>query len=154
MHTTKHLGISFARGLQECVLESVDMSKDRLVVFSDASFGRDSMPFAGGFVQWRGGPVSWLARKAKFVPQSSCEAEVCGAVMMLKESEFAAQIINFIENGVKLPTVSLIDNKASVDVIKYPGATKRTVHFDRWLHYARALCLRNKVERSCVDGRN
>ena len=65
--------------------------------------------------------------------------------MMLKESEFAAQIINFIENGVKLPTVSLIDNKASVDVIKYPSATKRTVHFDRWLHYARALCLRNKV---------
>ena len=31
-------------------------------------------------------------------------------------------------------------------MIKYPGATKRTVHFDRWLHYARALCLRNKVE--------
>ena len=66
--------------------------------------------------------------------------------MMLKESEFATQVINFIEDGLKLPTVSLIDNKASVDVIKYPGATKRTAHFDRWLHFARALCLRNKIE--------
>ena len=26
------------------------------------------------------------------------------------------------------------------------GATKRTVHFDRWLHFARELCLRNKIE--------
>ena len=26
------------------------------------------------------------------------------------------------------------------------AATKRTVHFDRWLHYARSMCLRNKVE--------
>ena len=31
-------------------------------------------------------------------------------------------------------------------MIKYPGATKRTVHFDRWLHFARELYLRNKIE--------
>ena len=36
--------------------------------------------------------------------------------------------------------------KAAVDVIRYPGATKRTLHFDRWLHFARELYLRNKVE--------
>ena len=29
--------------------------------------------------------------------------------------------------------------------MKCPGATKRTVHFDRWLHFARELTLRNKV---------
>ena len=26
------------------------------------------------------------------------------------------------------------------------GATKRTLHFDRWLHFARELCLANKME--------
>lgn len=97
-------------------------------------------------MQWRNGPISWMARKAKFVPQSSCESEVYGAVMMLKESEFCTQVINFISAGLSAPTVSLIDNKASVEVIKYPGATKRTVHFDRWLHFARSLSLRNKIE--------
>ena len=119
-------------------------------MFSDASFGRESMPFAGGFVQWRNGPISWIARKAKFVPQSSCESEVFGAVMLLKESEFAAQVINFISPDIKLPTACLVDNKAAVDVIKYPGATKRTVHFDRWLHFARSLALANKVEMFLV----
>ena len=39
----------------------------------------------------------------------------------------------------------ITDNKAAVDVIKYPGATKRTVHFSRWLHFARKLSLRNKA---------
>lgn len=146
LYATKDLGISFTGGSQRCNIDAVDMSKDRLVVYSDASFGRETMPFAGGFVQWRGGPVSWVARKAKFVPQSSCESEVFGAVMLLKESEFAAQVINFLSSDLSLPTASLVDNKAAVDVIKHPGATKRTVHFDRWLHFARSLCLLNKVE--------
>ena len=92
-----------------------------------------------------------MARKAKFVPQSSCESEVFGAVMLLKESEFAAQVIGFISPDLKLPTAGITDyNKAAVDVIKFPGATKRTVHFDRWLHFARELCLRNKVEMFLV----
>ena len=70
--------------------------------------------------------------------------------MLLKESEFAAQVINFISPDIKLPTACLVDNKAAVDVIKYPGATKRTVHFDRWLHFARSLALANKVEMFLV----
>ena len=66
--------------------------------------------------------------------------------MLMKESEFASQVIEFLSADIKLPTACLIDNKAAVDVIKFPGATKRTVHFDRWLHFARELCLRNKAE--------
>ena len=150
LHSTKHLGISFRAGLQECCADEVDMSQERLVSFSDASFGRDVMPFAGGFVQWRSGPISWLARKAKFIPQSSCESEVFGIVMMLKECEFAEQVINFISQVLQKPTAAITDNKAAVDVVKFPGATKRTVHFGRWLHFARQLCLRNKVEMFLV----
>ena len=150
LHSTKHLGISFRAGLQECCADEVDMSQERLVSFSDASFGRDVMPFAGGFVQWRSGPISWLARKAKFIPQSSCESEVFGIVMMLKECEFAEQVITFISQVLQKPTAAITDNKAAVDVVKFPGATKRTVHFGRWLHFARQLCLRNKVEMFLV----
>ena len=32
-----------------------------------------------------------------------------------------------------------------MDVIKYPGATKRTVHFERWLHYARDQHMRHRM---------
>ena len=150
LYATKDLGITFRAGLQTCNIDAVNTGKHKLIVFSDASFGRDVMPFAGGFVQWRGGPISWLARKAKFIPQSSCESEVFGSVLLLKEAEFAAQIIDFISPALEAPTAAITDNKAAVDVIKFPGATKRTVHFGRWLHFARELCLRNKVEMFLV----
>ena len=132
--------------MMTCSVPDVDMTKRRLVLFSDASFGRDINPFAGGFVQWRNGPISWMCRKAKFVPQSTCEIEVFGAVMVLKESEFDAQVCEFAGAKLEAPTASITDNKAAVDVIRFPGATKRTLHFDRWLHFARELYLRNKVE--------
>ena len=31
-------------------------------------------------------------------------------------------------------------------MIKCPGATKRTLHFDRWLHFARELYLHNAIK--------
>ena len=55
-------------------------------------------------------------------------------------------MITFLTESLELPIAGLIDNKAAVDVIKYPGATKRTVHFERWLHFARSMHMRNKVE--------
>ena len=58
LYKTRTLGITFSGGAQQCNIDAVDVSQDRLIVFSDASFGRDVSPFAGGFVQWRGGPIS------------------------------------------------------------------------------------------------
>ena len=66
--------------------------------------------------------------------------------MVLKEGEFDAQVCEFAGARLEAPTASITDNKAAVDVIRYPGATKRTLHFDRWLHFARELYLRNKIE--------
>ena len=36
------------------------------------------------------------------------------------------------------------------DVIRNPGATKRTMHFARWMHYARELCLLNRIRMFLV----
>ena len=145
LNTSRELGISFDGNETACCVPEIDLDKNRLIVFSDASFGRDIHPFAGGFVQWRNGPISWLSRKAKFVPQSSCEVEVFAVVMVLKEAEFAAQVCEFVGADLQAPTACITDNKAACDVIKYPGATKRTLHFDRWLHFARELCLLNRI---------
>ena len=150
LNTTKNHGISFCKGQQLCNIDAIQTDKDRLIAFSDASFGRDVRPFCGGFVQWRNGPVSWVCRKAKLVPQSSCEVEVLAVVMVLKEAEFVEQVCKFMLANIERETAAITDNKAAYDVIKYPGATKRTIHFDRWLHFARSLCLMNKVQMFLV----
>ena len=45
-----------------------------------------------GFVRWRNGSVAWMARKLKFVPLSTCEAEVASMVGMIKEGLFVVEI--------------------------------------------------------------
>ena len=70
-------------------------------------------------------------------------------VQLLKEGVFAKQNIDFIgsvtrEDGKAI--ASITDSKSAYDVVKNPGATKRTVHFDRWLHFARELYLRNAMK--------
>ena len=69
-----------------------------------------------------------------------------GVVMVLKEAEFANQVIEFFGDSMSNKTAAITDNKAARDVIKCPGATMRTLHFDRWLHFARQLVLMNRVE--------
>ena len=73
---------------------------------------------------------------------------------MLKEGVFAKQNIDFIgsvERARGSPIHSITDSKSAYDVIRNPGATKRTVHFDRWLHFAREMALRNKIEVFLTD---
>ena len=37
------------------------------------------------------------------------------------------------------------DSKSGYDVIRQPGVTKHTAHFDRWLHWARQLYLQKVI---------
>ena len=66
--------------------------------------------------------------------------------MMLKEALFIKYLLEFLGIDVKGPMPCICDNKAACDVIKQPGATKRTTHFNRWLHFAREQCLANAIE--------
>ena len=94
--------------------DDVDVTKTRLIVFSDASFGRDVN---------RSG-IRSMAQHAerKFVPLSvssvclhsfmhACEVEVYGIVMMLKEAEFDSQVCVFAGATFTAPTVCIMDNK-------------------------------------------
>ena len=44
------------------------------------------------------------------------------------------------------PLVMVTDSKAGRDTVMNAGATKHTVHFERWLHFARSLQLRNIIK--------
>ena len=82
---------------------------------------------------WTTCVVTGYAGKAKFAPQSSCEIETAAMVRMLKEERFAVQVGEFMGIEFDGPTACITDNKATYDIVRNPGATKRTAHFDRWL---------------------
>jgi hypothetical protein len=140
------LGLTYGgefRPSEAQVKEDLDKSPE---IIGDASFGGQFVhPFAGGFIRWRNAAVVWIARKLKFVPQSSCEAEVAASVAMCKEATFVADVLEFMGVKVQLPMPLLTDSKSAFDIIQNPGATKHTIHFARWLHFARELWLKQVV---------
>ena len=85
-----------------------------------------------------------------FTPQSSCEIETAGVVLTVKEGLFVKDNLEFLGIEMDGPMAGITDNKAAKDVIHNPGATKRTTHFARWLHFARELCLLNALKMYLV----
>ena len=74
----------------------------------------------------------------KFIPLSTCEAEVAAHVMMVKEGKFVLAILQDMKAdlpSIPLPTVT--DSKSGMEVIHNPGVTKHTAHFERWLQWGR-----------------
>lgn len=125
--------------------DGVEHSEPR--VWHDASFGgRDFDPYGGGYVEYYYGPVVWVARKLKFIPLSTCEAEVAAMVGMAKEMIFVRQLMEDLRETVSSPTICVTDSKSGMDTIMNAGATKHTIHFERWMHFARMLQLRNVIK--------
>jgi hypothetical protein len=86
----------------------------------------------------------------KFAPQSTWEAELAAINMLLKIMRFASHLY-YDMTKKKLPTPWLFtDSKSAFDTIKNPGATKRSNHLERWLHFARELYLRNAIRYGLV----
>ena len=119
-------------------------SSDGVVAFADSSFGQSPFPYGGGFVWYANAAVSWLSRKVRFVPLSTCEAETAAMTDLAKEEIYVNNILQDL--GYILPTPLIIsDSKSAVDIVKNPGTTKRSIHFDRWLHFTRELYLKKKI---------
>ena len=60
---------------------------------------------------------------------------------VLMEAMFVVDILQDlgVELADKVPCFT--DSKSGFDIIRQPGVTKHTAHFDRWLHWARELYL-------------
>jgi hypothetical protein len=74
------------------------------------------------------------------------EAEVAAMVNILKEAMFVVEVLRDMGHVLseKLPVVT--DSKSAADIVQNPGVTKHTAHFARWLHWARELVLKKRVE--------
>ena len=90
--------------------------------------------------------VSYFSRKVKFpVPDSTCYAELNVIVATLKESIFASHVIADMFGATRLPLI-VTDSKAAHDIIKNPGVTKHSIHFERWIYLARDYYLHGKAK--------
>ena len=145
MYHTKHMGITFGNIDPERT-KMVGIQKSEPFVWADASFGgREFSPYGGGYVECHYGPLGWIARRLKFKPLSTFEAEVAALVVMLKEGMFSVEILKEMGFKIMFPVSAATDSKSAYDAIKNAGVTKNSVHFERWLHYARDLAMRNRV---------
>ena len=145
LHSTKDLGLTYDMRRKPCAEPSAETSTPALVLFTDSSFGTSPYPFGGGFVEKNNAAVSWFARKPKFVADSTCMAELSVIVAGIKEGQFCALIEEDMGNTVPILHV-ISDSKSAIDIIKNPGVTKRSAHYDRWLHYGRDQFLKGRVK--------
>ena len=66
---------------------------------------------------------------------------------MAKELIFTANIEeDMTGKAPPAPLVLITDNKAAYDVIRNHGATKNTVHVERWMMYVRELYIKGKID--------
>ena len=74
---------------------------------------------------------------------SSAEAENAVYSSCAKEVKFISQLLADLGVEVPKPIIIWCDNSAAVSTITNVGATARTRHYDRWVHYGREQYLDN-----------
>ena len=140
----RHIGLTYSGQPEYNYIDGSILTAPE--VHADASFGgNDAFPMMGGFVKWRHAAISWKATKPKTPPQSSSENELDAMVTMLKEAVLACEMIKFRGTEIKGKMITITDNKACLDIIENPGATKHTIHFARRLYFAREMYMLGKI---------
>ena len=131
-----------------------DGSQTSICVYSDSSFGSSPKPFGGHVILYCNAPISFQAKKIKIVPQSTQEAELAIYAAAARDLKFIVQLLGsdgLQKQDFDLPITIYCDNSAAVDMIKKPGATARTRHYERWLLYAREQHLDNISSPVWID---
>ena len=145
LYETRDMGITYGGVPSTCPVPELKDTAD-LVAFSDSSFGKTPYPFGGGFVMHGNAAVAYFSRKTKvIVHDSTCYAEINVIVLTLKEATFVKHIIEDMFGVVQSPVI-VTDSKSAFDIIKNPGVTKHSIHFERWIYFARAAYLHNRAK--------
>ena len=130
LYNTRSLGLLYERR------DDVELS-----LYSDSSYG-EPKPMYGSVVFANGTPISWMSKKQKIVPQSSCEAETAALCAGCKVLVFIYNLLKELGTTVKLPMQTHTDNDATRLSTINPGTTARTRHYELWMRYCRELYLK------------
>ena len=96
----------------------------------------------GSVIFANGTPISWMAKKQKIVPQSSCEAETAALCAGCNVLIFIYNLVMELSTTVTLPMQTHTDNDATRLSTINPGTTARTKHYEIWMRYCRELYLK------------
>jgi len=135
LYQTKLLGLTYGLKKEH---PNAEVPSNSMIPYTDASFGKTPKGTIGAVVTINDGDtVVWYSRKGKLVADSTCKTELEGVVEGLKETMFVKQLVEDMGGQINGKPIIVCDNKAAIDVIRNPGVTKRTAHYERRLYYAR-----------------
>ena len=157
LYKTRDLGITYGGPFKpppvilQAGSEAIELDhlreNDGLLVYSDASFARDTdLRSVVGFVSmYRNGAVGWSSKGLKTKAQSTTEVETAGTTIAAKELMSERNL--FGEVGLKLlhPSPLLIDSSGTYGYIRHQGAKQRTKYFDLWIAYVRERYRLNSI---------
>lgn len=106
--------------------------------FCDADWGGDlddRKSTTGYCVFLNGCLVSWYTHKQPTVALSSAEAELMGAVDVVKEIKWMQQMLNEMNYKVKTPVIVNIDNQSAIKIAENDVDHSRTKHIDIKNHF-------------------
>ena len=159
MGATENMGLRF--GVQNKKLSKFFEPFDASIAanfgahgFSDSSWGAPN-PFAGHTIFLAGGPIAWQSRKIKaklsITGDSSCETEYASAASVAKELNYLRNLAFDLGLEVTGAIVVGVDNDAAIKTSVNEGVTKRNMHWERLIHYARQSVKLNRIKYVWVD---
>ena len=77
--------------------------------------------------------------------------EIGAMIMMLKEGMFCILVLEDMHVFMTHIFDVLTDNQSGRDTVVNQGATKGSIHFERWQYYARELYLQQKIKPILVS---
>jgi hypothetical protein len=99
-----------------------DLSKARLVVFTDAAFANlpDKVSSTAGYVVFLVGenkacPLVWKSNKIKRVVKSTLGAETMACLQGLEEALYLKHIFSELQSSLDIPVVAYVDSKSLKD---------------------------------------
>jgi hypothetical protein len=127
-----------------------------LVSITDSSWG-DEKPAYGHVCYYNGSAISWVSRRIKTTPLSSCEAEYCGsteaAISLVHNQGLVADIFGYAgANAPGLPMPIYCDNTAACQLSEDALSGKRMKHVMRRLTYLRELTESKQIVMRYIPG--
>ena len=135
LYHTRHLGLQF-EGKHE------DSQNFAVSVYVDADWAADKdnrRSRSGIMVFINGNLVHYTSKHQKSVALSTCEAEYVALSDAAKAALWVTQMLDEIGMPLDLPVQFHEDNKAVTDLVKHPGASRRTRHVAIRYHHVQEL---------------
>jgi hypothetical protein len=127
---TMNWGVTYTpgeRGEEPCLMSFSD---------SDMAGDQDDRKSTSGMVYFiSNNPITWQTSKQKVVALSTCEAEYVAASAAACQAVWLAQLMGELLGKKISAPLMLVDNKATISLVKNPRLHNRSMHIETRYHY-------------------